>query len=236
MSHEVIIHDAQTAIIRALLFSPSLRFSKLQKETGLESKHANFHIKRLLELGYVQKLNSGEYALTPHGKEHANKLDTDTNTVEKQPKVSIVILAERQDAERRELLCQQRLKNPFFGYWGRLGGKVRWGESFVEVAKRELLEETGLMADFEFKTLYRKRDYITDGSRLLEDKLFILMQASNISGDLVEEFEGGKNAWLTSKEFEAKNKYFASAAEFQTLADTAVPYVERDFFSALSEY
>lgn len=60
----------------------------MQKPTGLASDHFNFHITRLIDLGYVEKVKKGLYTLTQKGKEYSNKLDTDTNTVERQPKSS----------------------------------------------------------------------------------------------------------------------------------------------------
>lgn len=70
-----------------------------------------------------------------------------------------MLIVERQHKGRREFLCQQRLKQPYYGFWGRLGGKLRWGESFEEAAARELMEETGMTATFTYKTIYHKRDY-----------------------------------------------------------------------------
>ena len=32
---------------------------------------------------------------------------------------------------------------PYYSFWGRLGGKVRWGESFEEAAKRDYKKEGG---------------------------------------------------------------------------------------------
>lgn len=49
MSHEVSIHDAQTSILRELLFHPNAGYAKLQRPTGLTSDHFNFHINRLIE-------------------------------------------------------------------------------------------------------------------------------------------------------------------------------------------
>lgn len=235
MSHEVDIHPAQTKILRELLFHQSAGFAKLQKPTGLTSDHFKFHIQRLVELGYVKKLSPGVYALTAKGKEHANKLDTDVNTLERQPKVSVVLMVERQRGNRTEFLCQQRLKNPYYGWWGRLGGKVRWGESFEQAAKRELKEEAGLSADFTFKMLHNKRDYTEEG-RLLEHKVFIIMHTDKFSGSLVKKFEGGLNEWLTQEELENKPKTFDSAVEFAELLDTDTHYYDRNYYYAERDY
>ena len=126
MSYEPTIHETQILILRHLLFSPSAGFAELQKDTDLTSDHFNFHIKKLLERGYVTK-NGDKYTLTPQGKEYANRLDTDENEIERQPKVSVMLVVERQDGERREFLCQQRLKQPYYGFWGRLGGQGALG-------------------------------------------------------------------------------------------------------------
>lgn len=75
MGLEVNIHDAQTKILRELLFHPKAGFSELQKPTGLSSDHFNFHISRLVELGLVEKVSRGHYKLTPRGKEYSNRLN-----------------------------------------------------------------------------------------------------------------------------------------------------------------
>ena len=210
MSFEPSAHKIQVAILRHLLFTPAAGFAEVQKVTDLTSDHFNFHIKKLQHEGYVAKQGS-QYVLTPKGKEYANRLDTDENEIEKQPKVSIVINLERtNDRGEREFLYQQRLKNPYFGFWGRLGGKMRWGESVIEAAKRELREETGLEAEFTYKLLYHKRDFDTHSGALLEDKIFLCVHANTYSGELTERFEGGYNRWMTPEEFRRQEKRFES--------------------------
>ncbi|HSX30444.1 MAG TPA: NUDIX domain-containing protein [Candidatus Saccharimonadales bacterium] len=236
MSTEVNIHSAQTSILRELLFRPHAGYAELQKPTGLTSNHFSFHMQRLQELGLVEKRADGQYCLTTAGKEYANKLDTDSNTIERQPKISVALVVEREHDGQTQYLCQQRLKNPFYGFWGRLGGKVRWGESLAEAASRELLEETGLTASFKFRALYHKRDYRTETGELLEDKLFCLMYATNVTGKLKADFEGGHNEWLTQAQFEAKPKTFASAVEFPAVIKNSQAFVEREFHYSADEY
>jgi ADP-ribose pyrophosphatase YjhB (NUDIX family) len=235
MSYEPSAHAAQKAILRHLLFTKRAGFAELQKQTELTSDHFNFHIKKLVDADFVDKLDDG-YRLSQKGKEYANRMDTDDHEIERQPKVSVALLVERDNDGRREFLFQQRLKNPYYGFWGRLGGKVRWGESLTEAASRELTEETGLTGNFAFKMLYHKRDYRKDDGTLLEDKIFLIMHTDNASGELVERFEGGYNKWMTQEEFMLMDKRFESAHEFVELVDKGVTYHERDFIYDDSEY
>lgn len=234
MSYEADAHKAQKLILRHLLFTKQAGFAELQKQTELTSDHFNFHIKKLVESGYVEKLDDG-YRLSQIGKEYANRMDTDEHEIERQPKVSVALLVERQNNGRREFLFQQRLKNPYYGLWGRLGGKVRWGEQLADAAARELEEESGLVATFIYKMLYHKRDFDMAG-KLLEDKIFLIMYTNNASGELVERFEGGYNKWMTQDEFLKLDKRFESAHQFVELMDQGVTYFERDFTYDETEY
>lgn len=236
MSYEPSAHATQITILRHLLFHVQVGFTDLQRKTDLTSDHFNFHIKKLVDENYVQKLDR-QYALTRKGKEYANRMDTDENEIERQPKVSVAITLERarQDGGR-EFLFQQRKKNPYYNFWGRVGGKMRWGETIIEAARRELKEETGLEAEFEYKLLYHKRDFDKATGDLLEDKIFLCVYATTYSGELTEEFEGGVNRWMTAEEFNAQPKRFSSVNEFQQLMDKGAAFVERDFYYEESEY
>ncbi len=236
MSYEPDTHEAQVAILRHLLFKPAAAFNELQKTTGLSSDHFNFHVKKLIEEGYVEKTEKS-YRLTHKGKEYANRMDTDENEIEKQPKVSVAITLERVNEKgETEYLFQQRKKNPYFGFWGRVGGKIRWGESILEAAARELKEEAGLEAEFEQKLLYHKRDFSKTTGKLLEDKIFFCVYATRFSGELTEEFEGGANRWMTVEEFHQQPKRFNSVDEFMTLMKEGETFAEREFYYDESEY
>lgn len=211
MSHEVTIHAAQTAILRELLFHPAAGFSELQKPTGLTSDHFSFHINRLVELGLVEKTTKrGHYRLSAKGKEYANRLDTDNNTVERQPKAAVLLAIERHYEGERQILFQQRLKQPYFGFWGLPSGKLRWGETIIEGAARELMEETGLTAQLELKGVYHEHATQTESGELLEDKLFFVVRGTSSQNKLITKFEGGANAWLSVEAARAKDKIFGS--------------------------
>ncbi len=224
MSFEATIHQVQTTILRELLFMPEATFSQLQKRTNLDSDHFKFHVKRLVELDYVAKV-ADKYRLTPKGKEYANKLDTDQNTIERQPKTSVIVFL--QDADGK-VLVQERLKHPYYGFWGYLGGKIRWGETILQAAARELHEESGLGAEsFTYRGVYHEHVASSETGELLEDKIFHVVAGHLPTGKLVEQFEGGRNAWLTIDQLRAKDKKYMSAEVETEIGLGNVSFVER---------
>ena len=228
MAHNVQIHDAQTAILKELLFKEGASFSELQKQTPLDSDHFKFHIKRLVEIGFVIKDNIGSYRLSPKGKEYANKIDTDTGVIERQPKCAVIIVLQDEDGR---VLAQERKKHPYFGFWGYPGGKIRWGETIVDAARRELLEEAGLEASMTYRGVYHERVQSTETKEIIEDKIFHVVHGENPTGKLLKVFEGGVNAWLTLDELNGKERKYKS-----TDIETAVGLGERSFVEELQTY
>lgn len=226
------IHEYQRSILRELLFKPHARFRDLKK-TDIPNDHFTFHLKQLLESGLVVKENT-TYTLSAAGKEFANRIDTDTLKFERQAKVAVAIHAVRIRNGQREYLLHQRLKEPYYGWWGTQSGKIRWGETPLECANREFLEETGLTGDFELKSILHYIDHHVDG-RLLEDKYFFLYKVENTKGDLKEKIEEGRNKWVTRAEFIAFEHNFGTFEEMcESLDSPTLIYRERH--KTVSEY
>lgn len=218
-NYEAGAHQAQMKILRQLLLSEESSFTDLCKVSGLSSDHCNFHIKKLIEIGYVahRSKSYGSYVLTKAGKEYANRMDTDDNVIEKQPKLSVVLVIENEEGKH---LIQQRLKQPYYGYWGRPTGKIRWGETMIEAGARELMEETGLESDMQVAGFYHKIDYSETGE-LLEDKYFCVIHGVNPRGELIVDAEGHHNAWLADDELTGKDKAFSSIKDIFKLVEQA---------------
>lgn len=197
-------HITQMRILRALLMSIDRSFADLSRASGLTSDHANFHIKKLIEVGYVEHVPKkyGSYRLTRAGKRYANGMDTDAFEIERQPKLTVDLAIEQPDGK---FLVQERQKQPFYGYYGFPTGKIRWGEAMMEAGARELYEETGLTATLRIVGIYHKLDYDENGV-LLEDKYMCLIHGTDPQGTLLEQTESHRNMWLSSEEYNKLDK------------------------------
>lgn len=234
MSYEASAHTAQMKILRHLLLSPHAGFAELQKQTAMTSDHANFHIRKLAEEGFIAKNADDKYVLSRMGKEYANRMDTVDNVIEKQPKLSVALIVENEDGK---FLAQQRLKQPYYGFWGRPTGKIRWGETMLEAAERELTEETGLTAELSVAGFYHKMDYDKDTGDLLEDKVFVLVYGTNPKGELLVDDEGHHNEWLDDTELQARGTVFQSVPEITRMAKhNAANFMEHKYEYGTDEY
>ncbi len=192
------IHPIQARVLRTMLFREKSRFVDLNT-LKLPTDHFNFHLKQLLVLGLGEKSPDNKYCLTAKGKEFANRLDTDKIVLEKQAKVGVVVCGVRKLGKKKQYLVQQRLKQPYYGFYGFVTGKIKWGEMVIETASREFFEETRLRGKLLLAGIEHKMDYPAEG-KILEDKFFFIFRAENLKGKLLESFEGGRNIWLTKPE------------------------------------
>ncbi len=201
------LHQIQMLILRELLFNPNSKFSQLNIE-GLSNDHFSYHINTLIEQEYVNKKGL-KYTLTIKGKEFANQMDTDDSTLEKQPKIAVMLIGIKEEDGVKQYLIQRRTKEPYFGYQGFLTGKIRFGEKVLETAKRELKEETGLDCnDFQIKKLIHSHVRMNETGELLEDKMFYIVLALNPIGELIDT-RSGENSWVTKEQFmNLERKYY----------------------------
>ncbi|MFA6250126.1 MAG: NUDIX domain-containing protein [Candidatus Shapirobacteria bacterium] len=192
------IHPIQSMILCDLLFVEEVGFAKLNKKK-LGSDQFSFHLRQLTDWKLIEKTENGKYRLTAKGKEFANQFDTQAMEIERQPKIAVLVVGTKRKKGQVKYLVQQRLKQPYYGYWGFISGKVRWGEKILETGGRELEEEAGLRGDLELVGMEHKTDLGT-GGEILEDKYFLILKAEKLEGELKTDFEAGKNCFKTKAE------------------------------------
>lgn len=221
------LHKTQVSILRSLLYNPESKFSELMRPTGHTSDTFKFHLQKLAKLDYVTKLHNGNYQLTTAGKTFANNLDEHRLSEQKQPKLSVLIIAAKDGENGDKLfLLQKRQRQPYFNFWGEITSPVRWGWPFQDTAREAFTKQTGLQADFAIRGIRRIRDFDTETDALYEDKVFILIEATAISGKLRANYPGGKNAWLSLRQLKQQEHFFP------TTPNTLQTYLDGNFYTA----
>jgi ADP-ribose pyrophosphatase YjhB (NUDIX family) len=202
-------HYYQKQILKKLIHSEiGLHFTDLLL-VGLESEHVNYHIQKLIELDLVFKKDN-LYYLTNLGKDYINQLDDKNEVVEKQPKISVLIKPRRFNTDKNtmEYLMYKRLKQPYFGKVGSIGGKVRFGESMEDAAKRELYEETGLITNKLILIEVYRKIRNDEKQNTVQDVIFFIYWGEDISGTLIEKSEIQENFWATAEELYKRDDLF----------------------------
>ncbi len=217
------LHEIQASICRELLFRNGSSFSALN-QVDIPNDHFSYHLRQLLKQGIITKKDH-KYYLTQTGKTFVSKLDIDRLVIEKQGTVSVAVTAKKVIRGQTKILIQQRLKEPFYGYYGFINGKVRFGESSKACAQRELKEETGLTGDPQILCVYHKRRGPNERQIKL-DNFFLVYLIKQPHGKLVNTIEG-RNYWLTEDQIYKLKIFpgFISALKI-VITEKYTPYFE----------
>ena len=229
------LHRAEILVLRTLRRSVSARFNELMKPTELQSDAFKFYVRRLRELGYVEKDDDGNYILTVKGKEFANNLDEETAMIQKQPKLSMIIVAKHPDDSSR-LLFQRRLRHPYYDFYGAISGPVKWGEEIETAAARELTKQTSLTAACKVVAFYRQKDRDTTTGMILEDKLFAIVEATVEQSTLGNTWGGGHNEWMTVEEYRQQKKRFSNTDRILEMRQANRTYTSEETTYTHDEY
>lgn len=196
------LHQIQREILLKLLFTDKARYTDLKPDLEIENSHFNFHLDSLIGMKLIEKGEAG-YRLTTHGKEFANRIDSETKSLNLQAKLSAWVCPVRTTNGEEEYLIYTRLKNPFYGAQGFMTGKINYGEEVLEAAKREMFEETNLRGDPELILIRHYINKDKENEKVIEDKYFFLVKVVNPSGELLSK-EEGHFEWVSKSQFPEK--------------------------------
>jgi len=190
------LHPIQQQILTKLMQAPGeQRYSELMIE-GVENDLFNYHLQQLVKVGFINK-DESRYSLSENGQKAITHLDALGNP-RQFFKVSVALMVFRND--NTELLVQKRLRNPFYGEITTVAGKVLPGEKVVDAARRKLLEEANLAAQFTFIGVLRKIKRNAE-HMIFEAVFYHYCVAHDPVGVLSEKNEFGENFWIPSSKF-----------------------------------
>lgn len=202
MNDSVLDHAPQRAILLRLIHAPEMTFNELWAKEGASNKFA-YHLHRLEEEELVHKNLNGRYCLTEEGRKLSAFVEGDTGNKAEFPTPTVIILAK----QNGKYLCQKRLKEPFYGAWGFVSGKINFGYNLFECAQRNLLEESGLTANgWNLKAIEMVKTF--EAGKLLHHHYLFYVETENPSGELKQRTHKAEHAWMTLEEYEQKANVF----------------------------
>lgn len=225
MKNSFKLHRAQSSVLALLRRVTRARYGELRRPTGLESDIFKYHLRKLVQAGYVLKAEDGAYELSAEGKEFANRLDEKTGREILQPQASMLLLVRSTRDGTQYVLAHRRTREPFRDYWGIASAPVQRGVSMTVAAARELKKQTGIVAEFSVNGMYRVIDTLPRGD-VLEDKLFSLLVADVEGLAAPHEWYGGESVWMTEEQLLAKDKLFPTTEKTLAMVKNAVMFAE----------
>ena len=212
----------QERILAKLISAPRQSFNQLWSKEGTSNSFA-YHLKELEKLGFVHKTGD-VYELTHAGKREAAYLSGVTGKKVRAPLLGLLVVV----IHDGKVLMQERLKEPFYGYWGFIGGKLEFDQYLLEGAAAELLEETGLTCDLQLKGLFSSKTY-NNGELAYNHQMFIVL-GTNPKGKLVTEMREGRNDWILLEEVRTLKAFPNALHSLQIAQRERFRWVEGDRF------
>lgn len=133
------MHYIQKHILDSLRNTQSVRYAKLNPD-NIESGHFRYHMKQLVQDGYVEQIERGLYGLTGQGQKLVDKLSANKINPAAMPKIITYTLLKNDS----NIILQKKPKQPYIDLLNMIGGKVHEGETTTQASIREVKEKTNL--------------------------------------------------------------------------------------------
>lgn len=144
----VLKDDKRREIFKQFLYSKRMKFSEIEKQTGIRSNELAYFLQKMIDEGLIVKRGvskNSEYSLT---KEAEKYIPFFAENDELSP-LSVVLVACR-DKEGRFLL-KYRTKRPYESHWSLVGARIRLDETIEKASVRAMKEKTFL--DVKFRSI-----------------------------------------------------------------------------------
>jgi hypothetical protein len=217
-------HYIQKNIVYTLALATSLRFGEL-KPDGIENKLFDYHLKKVIALGYVEKTDGGTYALTPLGRRVGkDALKKDNQLIDRA--YSVLFLAIRRAEDGAWLMCRRKT-HPLLNRVGFANAQPELHRHSTVTAHLAALQKTGLDCEFEVRGSGYLRMY-QEGS--LESFTHFTLLAGTVEQDELQQLdELAEYYWDANPDFSAPDMLPTILSFVKNLANEGLFYLEEDY-------
>lgn len=219
-------HHIQRGIVYRLAFASALRFSEL-KPDELENKAFDYHLKKVVKAGFVEKSEDGAYRLTGEGRRIwrvSQKQAKNSNLYDRA--YSTLLLAIRRKSDGAWLLYRRRT-HPMIGLTGFMHAQPRADQDVTQTATDVCREQTGLAGEF---VVHGHGYFRVYHESLLESFThFTLLICTDIQGELLQSSELAEYYWDTDPDFSAPEMLPNSQTLHKMLEAPVGQFVEQTF-------
>ncbi len=217
-------HHIQKTIVYTLAFSDSMRFGELKPDM-LENKAFDYHLKKVIRAGLVEKTHEGRYALTSEGKRVGKgALKAQARMIDRA--YSTLLLAVRRADDGAWLLMRRRVQ-PLIGLRGFMNAQPIAAQNIAETAHEVCREQTGLSGEFVAHGHGYFRTY-RNGS--LESFIhFTLLVCNDIQGVLHQNSSLAEYCWDMDPDWSAPDMLPSTQTLHKMLEVPAGSFVDETF-------
>ncbi len=190
-------HYIQRNIVYRLAFTDKLRFSELKPDL-LDNKLFNYHLKKVVSAGLVEKTDEGLYALTPEGRRlGVHVLDNQLASVDKADSVLFLVVRRKLDDA---WLLYKRKTHPLINKVGFMHCSPNATENATQTA-RQCIADIGLNGSFIFlgSGFFR----VFQNGKLESFTNFTLLVCEDAQGNLASKDEYADYYWQVQPDFTA---------------------------------
>lgn len=217
-------HHIQKTIVYNLALIESARFSDLKPDT-IENKLFDYHLKKVIAEGLVEKTNEGVYALTSKGR----RIGRDTikrSDLLLDRAYSVLFLVIRRESDGAWLLCRRKA-HPLLGKVGFLKAEPVVDEDVTATAHTTTLEKTGLDCSFTVRGSGYLRMFEDDSLESFTH--FTLLECTNANGEPKQLDELAEYYWELDPDFTAPDVLPSIAYFAEKLAEPGLFFIEESF-------
>lgn len=218
-------HHLQRSIVFSLAFTPDRRFSEL-KPDEVDNKLFTYHLKKVLQAGYVTKSADGLYALSAAGRRLSTGVHDNEQAliIERAHSVLYLIIRRKSDGA---WLFYTRHTYPMLGYSGFMHCNPTVSKTVAQAAADQCAIKTGLHGDF--SALGGGYFRVYEGERVESYTHFTLLYCDDIQGELAPGDKQADYFWVNSPDSYSQLLFPATDVLLQAYRQKQPFFIERTF-------